>query len=73
MVFSLRIGIREISYGQAYSDSGWFPFEFAVTNVGPMSWMDSPDVIFNPVTQRYEAAVTQRNDRESGIPMEMQL
>jgi hypothetical protein len=38
-----------------------------------MHIMDTPDVIFNPLTQRYEAAVTNRTYRHSGIPMEMQL
>ncbi len=73
LVFFLRNGILRSYYAQAYSGSGWFPFDFAVTNVSSMNYMDTPDVIFNPVTQRYEAAVTNRTFRNSGIPMEMQL
>ena len=56
----LRNGLRNTRFGQGYSDTGWFPFEFALSNVGPVGLVDTPDVNYNPVTGRLEAAAPHR-------------
>jgi len=44
------------------SDTGWFPMKHqAVTNISSFRWPDTTDVDFNPVSQRFEAVVTNRN------------
>ena len=48
------------AYAQAFSKTGWFPFNFAFTNVEAQWVMDTPDLIFNPVTKRFEAIVDHR-------------
>ena len=60
LAFFLRNGLKNICYAQGYSETGWFPFTFAVSNVGPVGVVDSPDVAYNPRTQRLEAAVSDR-------------
>ena len=72
MAFFFRNGIRGTCYGQGFSSTGWFPFQFAVTEVGPVDITDTPDLIFNPVTDRLEAAATFRNHKP-GKPMELRL
>ena len=56
IAFFLRNGLSNTYFGQGFSATGWFPFEFALTNVGPVRTVDTPDVNYNPVTQRLEAA-----------------
>lgn len=79
LVFFLRSGQRYSKYAQGFSKTGWFPFDFAVTNVGPVFTMDTPDLIYNPRTQRLEATATFRNrsglrpKRDSKRPMELRL
>jgi hypothetical protein len=68
--FFLRNGIRHSYYGQGFSASGWFPFTFKVSNVGPVYTTDTPDLIFNPESKRLEAAATFRNRKK---PMELHL
>ena len=60
IAFLLRNGLKHVKYAQAYSETGWFPFRFGVTNIGPVAIVDTPDVAFNPVTRRLEAAVSHR-------------
>ena len=72
MAFFFRNGIRGACYGQGYSATGWFPFQFAVTEVGPVDITDTPDLIFNPTTGRLEAAATFRH-HTPGKPMELRL
>jgi len=73
MAFFFRNGQGAHYYGQGYSETGWFPFNFAVTsNVGPTPVMDTPDCIYNPVTKRLEATVTIRTSVE-GDPMRLDL
>lgn len=44
------------------SDTGWFPMQHqSVTNISSHRWPDTTDVDFNPVTQRFEAVVTNRS------------
>ena len=44
------------------SDTGWFPMTHqGLTNIASYRWPDTTDVAFNPVTQRFEAVVTNRN------------
>ena len=44
------------------SDTGWFPMKHQnVTNISSYRWPDTTDVDFNPVTNRFEAIVTNRN------------
>lgn len=35
-------GIRETHYAQGYSETGWFPFSFALSSVGPVGIVDTP-------------------------------
>ena len=42
MSFFLRHGARDSYYAQAFSPTGWFPFEFGITNVGPVMIMGDP-------------------------------
>ena len=57
IAFLLRNGLRNVKYAQAYSETGWFPFRFGITNIGPAGIVDTPDIAFNPVTRRLEAVV----------------
>lgn len=44
------------------SDTGWFPMTHqGITNIASFRWPDTTDVAFNPVTERFEAVVTNRN------------
>lgn len=70
VMFFLRQGGHDQHYAQGYSETGWFPFDFATTSVGPTKVMDTPDVIYNPRNERLEAVAPFRFlDR----PMEMRL
>ena len=60
IAFLLRNGLRNVRYAQAYSETGWFPFRLGISNIGPVGIVDTPDVVFNPVTERLEAAVSHR-------------
>lgn len=60
IAFLLRNGLRNVHYAQAYSATGWFPFRFGISNIGPVGIVDTPDIAFNPVTRRLEAAVSHR-------------
>lgn len=43
-------------------ETGWFPMTHqGLTNIASHRWPDTTDVAFNPVTQRYEAVVTNRS------------
>jgi len=70
LMFFLRQGGHDQHYAQGYSAAGWFPFAFATTNVGPTKVMDTPDVIYNPRTDRLEAVAPFRFLDQ---PMEMRL
>ena len=44
------------------SDMGWFPMTHqGLTNISSYRWPDTTDVDFNPVTNRFEAVVTNRS------------
>jgi hypothetical protein len=44
------------------SSTGWFPMDhMAITNISSHRWPDTTDVDYNPVTDRYEAVVTNRS------------
>ena len=44
------------------SDTGWFPMTHQqLTNISSYRWPDTTDVDFNPVTNRFEAVVTNRS------------
>jgi hypothetical protein len=60
IAFLLRNGLRNVQYAQAYSETGWFPFRFGISNIGPVGIVDTPDIAFNPVTRQLEAAVSHR-------------
>jgi len=66
IAFFLRNGLKDKRFGQGYSASGWFPFQFALSNVGPVKLMDTPDVNYNPVTRRLEAAAPHRDGTGPG-------
>jgi len=57
----LRNGYRKSQYGQAYSDTGWFPFHFALSNIRSEGIVDTPDINYNPVTRRLEVAAPHRD------------
>ncbi len=73
MAFFLRNGIRDTCYGQGHSKTGWFPFDFAVSNVGPVGIVDTPDIIHNPVTGRLEAVASHRRGLGPGPKGAMKL
>lgn len=58
--FFLRNGRKDVRYGQGYSETGWFPFRFALSNIGSKGIVDTPDINYNPVSRRLEAAVPHR-------------
>lgn len=70
LAFFLRQGGHDQHFAQGYSETGWFPFDFATTSVGPTKVMDTPDVIFNPRNGRLEAVAPFRFLDQ---PMEMRL
>ena len=42
-------------------EDGWFPMTHqGITNISSYGWPDTTDIDFNPVTERYEAVVTNR-------------
>lgn len=44
------------------SENDWFPMKHqGVTNISTYRWPDTTDVDYNPVSERYEAVVTNRN------------
>lgn len=44
------------------AETGWWPMTHqGLTNIASHRWPDTTDVAFNPVTQRYEAVVTNRS------------
>ena len=59
-------------YAQGWSETGWFPFQFALTNVYTES-MDTPDVIHNPTTGRFEATASHRRGKGDGPQGQMKL
>ncbi len=61
IAFFLRNGLRDTYFGQGFSRSGWFPFRMAVSNVGPVAVTDTPDLSYNPATERWEAAAPHRD------------
>ena len=60
IAFFLRNGFKNVRYGQGYSETGWFPFRFALSNVRTKGIVDTPDINYNPVTRRLEIAVPYR-------------
>ena len=70
VMFFLRQGGHDRHYAQGYSETGWFPFQFSTTNVGPTKVMDTPDVIYNPQNERLEAVAPFRLLDQ---PMELRL
>jgi len=75
IAFLLRNGLKEVRYAQAYSKTGWFPFRFGVSNIGPVEVVDTPDIAYNPATRRLEAAVSHRKGGGPGPkgPMKVNL
>jgi len=44
------------------SDTGWFPMKHkGLSNISSYQWPDTTDLDFNPVSNRYEAVVTNRS------------
>lgn len=70
LAFFFRNGIRGSRYGQGYAADGWFPFQFTITDIGPVDLMDTPDLVHNPVTGRLEAIAPFRNFK---APIELRL
>lgn len=66
VAFFLRNGFRNTRYGQGYSETGWFPFRFDLSNVRSKGIADTPDINYNPVTLRLEAAVPHRDGHGPG-------
>lgn len=53
---------RDTPPSMLVAESGWPPFDHrTLTNISSFGWPDTTDVDFNPVTNRYEALVTNRN------------
>lgn len=55
-------------YVQCVSPSGWFPFDIRSSGISHGSQADTPDLIFNPRTERFEAAVSIRKGRNPDGP-----
>jgi len=72
VAFIFRNGGYRSYKGYAISRSGWFPLQFGLTNIGPVDIPDTPDLIFNPLTNRLEVAVTFRH-HFTDKPMELRL
>ncbi len=66
LAFFLRNGLKKTCYGQGYSDTSWFPFSFGISNIGPVGLVDTPDIQFNPKTQRIEVAGPHRTGLGDG-------
>lgn len=66
MAFFLRNGLNDTRFGQGYSRTGWFPFHFDLSNVGPVALVDTPDINYNPVTGRFEVAAPHRRGEGPG-------
>lgn len=47
-------------YVQCTSETGWFPFDIRSSGIEHGRQADTPDIIFNPETMRFEAAVSMR-------------
>jgi len=73
VAFFLRNGLHNTCYAQGYSATGWFPFRFAITNVGPVQTVDTPDIAYNPTTGRLRAAVSHRRGRGPGPKGKMKV
>jgi len=66
VAFFLRNGLKNTCYGQGYSETGWFPFSFALSNIGPVGLVDTPDIQYNPKAKRIEVAAPFRKGRGPG-------
>lgn len=66
IAFFLRNGFKNVHFGQGYSGTGWFPFQFALSDVGPVGIVDTPDIAYNPVTRRLEVAAPHRRGTGPG-------
>lgn len=66
IAFFLRNGLKKTHFGQGYSAAGWFPFQFACSNIGPVEIVDTPDIQLNPRTKRLEAGVPFRRGNGPG-------
>jgi len=66
IAFFLRNGLKKTHFGQGYSASGWFPFQFACSDIGPVEIIDTPDIQFNPQTKRLEAGAPFRRGNGPG-------
>jgi hypothetical protein len=66
LAFFLRNGLKNTYFGQGYSPTGWFPFQFACSDVGPVEIIDTPDIQFNPLTKRLEAGAPFRKGNGPG-------
>ncbi|MBN1341500.1 MAG: exo-alpha-sialidase [Phycisphaerae bacterium] len=73
IAFLLRNGLKNTRYAQAYSQTGWFPFRFDITNIGPVQIVDTPDIAYNPATRRLEAAVSHRGGTGPGPKGSMKI
>ncbi len=59
-------GFKNVRYSQGYSETGWFPFRFARSNVTSKGIVDTPDINYNPVSRRLEVAVPHRDGDDPG-------
>lgn len=66
MAFFLRNGLDNTRFGQGYSPTGWFPFDFALSDIGPVKKVDTPDINYNPETGRLEVAAPHRGGSGPG-------
>lgn len=66
LAFFLRNGLKKTCYGQGYSDTGWFPFRFDISNIGPVGLVDTPDIQHNPKTGRIEVVGPHRKGSGPG-------
>ena len=69
----LRNGLKNTRYGQGYSETGWFPFQLALSNVRSEGYVDTPDINYNPVTRELEAVVSHRSGDGPGPTGGMKL
>lgn len=47
-------------YVQCASSTGWFPFDIRSSGIEHGRLADTPDLVFNPISERFEAAVSMR-------------
>ncbi|MDA3926537.1 MAG: sialidase family protein [Kiritimatiellae bacterium] len=73
IAFFLRNGLKKTCFGQGFSETGWFPFTFAISNIGPVGIVDTPDIQYNPRTQRMEAAAPHRKGLGPGPQGQMKV